>query len=205
MDANRDSCPRPVAIRRQRRSPATITTVQASDLVVDSLDLIQRAGRDGPVLDLACGDGRNGIYLVRQGLAVTFADRDSTRLAAIAGELQDDALATFWTVDLEAPGSHPLVGRTFAAILVFRYLHRPLMGSIKAAVQPGGLVVYETFTVDQPRFGRPTNPDFLLRPGELEATFADWDICHHFEGVTRSESSGQEQAIAQLVARKPVG
>jgi hypothetical protein len=79
------------------------------------------------------------------------------------------------------------------------------MAAIKDSVQPGGLVVYETFTVDQPRFGRPSNPNFLLRPGELENTFYNWEILHSFEGVAISASSGQEQAIAQVVARKPCG
>ena len=79
----------------------------------------------------------------------------------------------------------------------------PVLDPLKASVQPGGLVVYETFTTYQPRFGRPSNPNFLLRPGELEDTFSNWNILHSFEGVTHSESGGGNQAIAQIVARKP--
>ena len=77
------------------------------------------------------------------------------------------------------------------------------MSAIKRSVQPGGLVIYETFTVDQPRFGRPSNANFLLQPGELEETFKGWEILHSFEGLSISELSGQQQAIAQIVARRP--
>jgi tellurite methyltransferase len=177
--------------------------MQPSDLIKTQLPAISQAGRKGPVLDLACGSGRNGMYLLKQGQQVVFADRRQAVLDGIAQELKGNKLATFWTVDLEHPDSDPLAGQSFAAIVVFRYLHRPLFDSLKASVQPGGLVVYETFTTDQPRFGRPNNPDFLLRPGELEGTFSNWKTLHSFEGVTRSETGEREQAIAQIVARKP--
>ena len=180
-----------------------MTAVQVSNLIRNSLQALQAVGNSGPVLDLACGSGRNGIHLVSQGQSVIFADRQQAKLDEIARNLQGNELATFWAVDLEHPARNPLTGHSFASILVFRYLHRPLMAAIKESVQPGGLVVYETFTVDQPRFGRPSNPAFLLQPGELEDTFYHWEIIHSFEGVTISESSGREQAIAQIVARRP--
>lgn len=179
--------------------------MQASNLIKTMLPTISQAGRNGPVLDLACGSGRNGIYLIKQGQPVVFADRQQAALDDIAQALEGNELATFWAVDLEHPGCNPLAGRSFAAILVFRYLHRPLFAPLKASVKPGGLVVYETFTIDQPRFGRPSNPKFLLRPGELEDTFSNWNILHSFEGITRSETGGRNQAIAQIVARKPDG
>jgi tellurite methyltransferase len=180
-----------------------MTAVQVSNLIRNSSPALQATGNNGPVLDLACGSGRNGIHLVSQGQSVVFADRQQAKLDEIARHLQGNELATFWAVDLEHPERNPLTGRSFASILVFRYLHRPLMAAIKESVQPGGLVVYETFTVDQPRFGRPSNPEFLLRPEELEETFYSWEIIHSFEGVAICETSGREQAIAQIVARKP--
>lgn len=182
---------------------ATMTSMQVSNLIKKSLQAIQEAGVHGPVLDLACGSGRNGMYLVRKGQSVIFADRDQGKLNEIARHLEGNELAIFWPVDLEQTARNPLAGRSFASILVFRYLHRLLMAAIKESVQSGGLIVYETFTTDQPRFGRPGNPDFLLRPGELEETFYNWEILHSFEGITISETSGREQAIAQIVARKP--
>ena len=135
---------------------------------------------------------------------MVFADREQARLDEVAGILHSGGSASYWCVDFEEAGSDPLQGRHFSAVLVFRYLHRPLMPAIKRAVLPGGLVIYETFTVDQPRFGRPHNPKFLLQAGELELIFKDWDILHRFEGSTISETSGRQQAIAQLVARKPL-
>ena len=180
-----------------------MTAMQASNLVKHTLQAIQEAGLNGQVLDLACGSGRNGIYLVTQGQEVVFADRQQTKLDEVSSNLHPNELANYWCVDFEEPGSDPLEGLLFSSILVFRYLHRPLMSAIKSSVQPGGLVIYETFTVDQPRFGRPSNANFLLQPGELEETFQGWEILHSFEGLSISELSGQQQAIAQIVARRP--
>lgn len=74
---------------------------------------------------------------------------------------------------------------------------------IKQATISGGIVVYETFTVDQAQFGRPKNPDFLLKHGELAELFADWQILHSFEGIVDANNDAGKQAIAQIVARKP--
>ena len=99
----------------------------------------------------------------------------------------------------------PLHEKHFAAVMVFRYLHRPLFEQIKAAIVPGGMIIYETFTEQQAQFGRPKNPDFLLKPTELEGLFADWRILHSFEGVVNtSQHNNTQQAIAQIVAIKPV-
>ena len=71
----------------------------------------------------------------------------------------------------------------FSAIIVFRYLHRPLFRALRNAVTPGGLVIYETFTTANREFGRPRSKDFLLLPGELKSLFQDWEIIHEFEGL----------------------
>jgi hypothetical protein len=112
-------------------------------------------------------------------------------------------LAECWLTDFEEQQTNPLADRQAGGIVIFRYLHRPLMESIKKAVLPGGIVIYETFTVDQPRYGRPNNPAFLLRRNELYEFFSDWDILHRFEGVTNPGKAGAPQAIAQIVAIKP--
>ena len=177
--------------------------MQASHLIKQTLPTILESGFTEQVLDLACGSGRNGLYLVARGQSVTFADRQQDALNDVSKYLQDNRLARYWCVDFEGAESDPLKGLSFSVILVFRYLHRPLMPAIKRAVHPGGLVIYETYTVNQPRFGRPTNPDFLLQSGELETIFDGWEILHRFEGQSISESSGQQQAIAQIVARRP--
>ncbi len=177
----------------------------ASPLLDEFLPELRAAAATAPLLDLACGSGRNGLWLVSRGIPVVFADirRDALEQVQAALPPGREGLATLWQVDLERPGGQPLEAEGFGAVLVFRYLHRPLMPAIANAVQPGGLVVYETFTTGQPAFGRPTNPDFLLRPGELPGYFRDWEILRQFEGEVTSAATGVTQAIARLVARKP--
>ncbi len=180
-----------------------------SQLVRQYLEPLRRAAALGPVLDLACGSGRNGLFLAARNIPVTFADirQDALDQVAIALEQIDSgadfATDSLWQVDFEQGSPEPMQGRRFGAVLVFRYLHRPLMASIAEAVLPGGLVIYETFTIDQPRFGRPRNPDFLLRSGELPEYFPGWETLHSFEGEVRDAESGKQQAIARFVARKP--
>jgi hypothetical protein len=102
-------------------------------------------------------------------------------------------------VDFEAADSDPLQGKCFNAVLVFNYLHRPLMPSIRQVINPGGLIFYETFTVNQRQFGRPSNPDFLLQPQELRSYFEDWEVMHYFEG----EKQEPARAVASIIARRP--
>jgi SAM-dependent methyltransferase len=154
----------------------------------------------GPVLDLACGDGHNGIYLAQQGLDVICCDRSAEALQKAAATARaSGATIETWQVDLERQGINPLPGDRFGGVLVFRYLHRPLIPCIKKSVRRDGVVMYETYTIGQPRFGLPQNPDFLLQPAELYRWFRKWHIIRHFEG----ECTGPPRAVAQLVCRKP--
>ncbi len=152
-----------------------------------------------PVLDLACGDGHNGIFLALKGLSVVLADRSEEALAqARLNGRAAGISAEFWKVDLEREGVNPLEGRTFSAILVFRYLHRPLIPCISKSLNKGGILIYETFTTEQARFGKPKNPEHLLKSGELLSWFADWEVINTFEGVI----SDPPKAMAQIVCRK---
>jgi SAM-dependent methyltransferase len=117
----------------------------------------------GAVLDLACGNGRHARLFRRLGHDVTAVDRDAGALAALAG---DGGIETL-RADLEDGSPWPTGERRFAAVVVANYLHRPLLPRIVAAVDDGGVLIYETFAAGNERFGRPSNPDFLLRPGEL--------------------------------------
>ena len=122
----------------------------------------------GPVLDLACGRSRHVRWLLARGIAVTAVDRDVSGLADIAGAPGLEIIET----DLETPdaagaAAWPLAGRHFATVIVTNYLWRPLLPAIVAAVAPGGMLLYETFARGNEAFGKPSNPDFLLRPGEL--------------------------------------
>lgn len=150
-------------------------------------------------MDLACGKGENGLYLAGLGLPVVLADSsrealDSARTAAEAQGLK----AEFWQIDLEG-GGDPFQEGLYRAIVVFRYLHRPLIPHIRGALRPGGILIYETFTSEQPKYGKPYNPDFLLQPGELVRWFGDWQIVHRYEGLLEDP----RRAMAQIVCRKP--
>jgi SAM-dependent methyltransferase len=149
---------------------------------------------DAPILDLACGTGRNGLFLAKQGLPVVFADRNIDALSQIAPTLPVNS--RLWQVDLEIDGVNPLAAQKFSAIIVYRYLHRPILDAIKQAVKSGGIIIYETFTTKQAVIGRPKNPDFLLQPLELPTLFASWHIHQQFEGL----DNGNE--ISQIVAQK---
>jgi SAM-dependent methyltransferase len=153
----------------------------------------------GPILDLACGDGHNGLFLAMRRLPVVFCDRSLESLNQISLKASEQGMEVeIWHVDLEVDGINPLPDSHYGAVLAFRYLHRPLMPHIKAAVGKGGYVFYETYTVEQPRFGRPHNPDFLLKPGELLGWFDDWQVIHYFEG----ERQDPPRAVAQIVCLK---
>ena len=114
----------------------------------------------GAVLDLACGGGRHARLLARMGFAVDAVDRDPALFAAVP-----EGVALLGA-DLEA-GPWPYGGRNFDGIVVTHYLHRPLLARLVDSLEPGGLLVYETFAEGNERFGKPSNPDFLLRHGEL--------------------------------------
>ncbi|SHI23007.1 class I SAM-dependent methyltransferase [Ferrimonas marina] len=155
----------------------------------------------GPVLDLACGAGRNGLALARAGLPVWFADRNRDALDKVQQQLNGEGLSgVLWHRDLEQPHRPALAGKRFAAILVFNYLHRPLLAELTQALLPGGLLIYETFLRQQATLGRPRNPDFLLKPGELQQAFASWQTIHYREG----KQVDPERYSAQLVTRKPL-
>jgi tellurite methyltransferase len=184
--------------------------MKASPLIPRFLPALTRACKNAPALDLACGKGRNGLYLVRNDVPVVFADRNSQSLLQIEALLRDEhfqghqQLGETWQVDFEVPGDPPLAAESFGAIVVFRYLHRPLLKVIQEALVPGGLMIYETFTEQQASIGRPRNPDFLLRSGELAECFSKWIVFHDFEGIVHDQGNDQPRAIAQLVAEKPV-
>jgi SAM-dependent methyltransferase len=116
----------------------------------------------GPVLDVAAGSGRHTRLLAQLGLRVLAVDRDAQALESLSALPSVEILAA----DLEA-GAWPLGERRFAGVVVTHYLHRPLMPMLLAAIEPCGILIYETFARGNERYGRPSNPAFLLEPGEL--------------------------------------
>jgi SAM-dependent methyltransferase len=120
--------------------------------------------RHGRVLDVACGHGRHARWFAARGYAVDAVDRNAEALAALAGV----AGVTPYCADLEGDaGAWPYPPGVFAGVVVTNYLHRPLFPHLIDALMPGGVLLYETFALGNERFGRPSNPDFLLKPGEL--------------------------------------
>lgn len=123
----------------------------------------------GPVLDLACGDGRNGRLFLEGGYKVTFVDRDTSRLS----DLADNTDATILEYHLEDESPWPFEEAQFCGIVVVNYLHRPLFPHLAAALKPGGVLIYQTFMAGNERFGKPRNPDFLLEYDELLDVFGE--------------------------------
>ena len=99
------------------------------------------------------------------------------------------------SVDLERVDA-ALPERAFDVIVVVHYLHRPLFPRLLAALRPGGVLVYETFTAAQAARGKPNNPDFLLRPGELHELVGSLEVLESREG----EFDGRD--VASAMARK---
>jgi tellurite methyltransferase len=136
----------------------------------------------GKALDVACGRGRNALWLARQGYATTAVDRSVDAVSALNAAAAGDALPlSAVTMDLE--GGAPALGNAvFDVIVVVHYLHRPLFPALLAALHPGGVLVYETFLRAQAARGKPTNPDFLLEPGELPRLVSPLEIRASREG-----------------------
>lgn len=169
-------------------------------LLRDHLSLFTDKLKDLPVLDLACGDGHNGLFLASRGFSVILADRSEEALNQSGESAAFHGITVkLRQIDLEKENSNPFENDVFSAVLVFRYLHRPLIPFIRKSLRKGGLLVYETFTTEQAKFGRPKNQEHLLKPGELYSWFQDWEIIHSFEGIKENP----RKAVAQLVCRKP--
>ncbi len=157
---------------------------------------------DGAILDVACGGGRNTRFFLSQGRRVTAIDRDVSGLADLAGRDGRDGRGGLEAIeaDLEVEDGRPfpLLGRTFAGVVCTNYLHRPLLPALVAAVAPGGVLLYDTFTEGHELLGRPPRrPEFLLRPGELRATVAGQLTVRAFEeGLV--EGPARRQRIAAV-------
>lgn len=153
----------------------------------------------GRALDLACGRGRNALYLATQGFAVTAVDASAEGLALLDQEARRRGLAlTLRQQDLEAEPQLPLAA--YEVVIDFFYLQRSLFPSLKAALVPGGVVVMRTFSSAGGFPGGPRRKEFILQPGELLEQFSGWEILLHEEGLESSRKGG---GLVGIVARKP--
>ncbi|MSO76980.1 MAG: class I SAM-dependent methyltransferase [Alphaproteobacteria bacterium] len=153
---------------------------------------------DGAVLDVAAGGGRHSRLFLDRGHAVTAIDRDTSGLGDLVGRTGFECLA----VDLENGAAWPLMGRRFAAVIVTNYLFRPLFPALTGAIDEAGLLLYETFAIGQADHGRPRNPAFLLKPGELLTLASDGGLAvvAYEHGMTTGPSVVQRLAAVRGTA-----
>jgi SAM-dependent methyltransferase len=166
---------------------------EPSEALVEALAL-QGFRPGSTAIDIACGTGRNAVWLAMQGLDVWACDI----LADALERAQDRAAKAGVTIrtrqmDVEFPGA--LDDLHSDLVVVVRFLDRALFGPLQRVVNPGGLLVYETFTTDQAELGHPRNPKHLLQPGELAAAFPDLQTLIYREGFFDGAH------LARLVAR----
>ncbi len=121
----------------------------------------------GQALDLACGGGRHSRLLASLGLEVLAVDRDPQALAATGGERIRTLAFDLERPDVVSDPAFPLEEGRYAGIVVTNYLHRPLLPLLLSSLAEGGVLLYETFAQGNGQFGKPSNPAFLLAPGEL--------------------------------------
>lgn len=154
----------------------------------------------GPVLDLACGDGRHARYFAGRGHPVTAVDIDTSGVADLMGEpgcrvIQADLESVEW----------PFGTSTFAGIVITNYLHRPHFPLLPGALMPGGVLLIETFAAGNERFGRPRNPGFLLAAGELLSAFgAALQVVAYEHGIEHEPRPAVRQRLVAVRGAGPV-
>ena len=163
------------------------------------------------LVDLACGKGRHINAVRKRGYEASFkitaVDANRQILEKLIAGLERHKEITAVCLDLERKGlvlAEALDDRLFDLVLITNYLHRPVLGQIFALVRPGGLLLYETFGKGNEIFGRPSNPDFLLREGELASALPDrFTMKHQFFGQRRELHPDRPPAIiCQFAAQR---
>ena len=145
----------------------------------------------GTVLDVACGSGRHAKLFLRLGLQVVAVDREPQ---VIPG-------ARFVHADLENGSPWPLPGKQFEGVVVTNYLYRDLFPVILDALKPGAVLIYETFMAGNERYGRPSNPEFLLRSGELRDAFQELILQGFEEGEVATPKPAMIQRLCAVRAK----
>lgn len=170
--------------------------------------LVQQLHRlpTGKVLDVASGSGRHALFLASLGYQVVAIDRDEQALAQLSASARVRHLTGISSraLDLEQPQEPALGHEAYDAILVFFYLNRPLFPYLIDALKPGGVLLYETFTIDNHvRHRHPKRREFCLAPCELLRLTTGLRILHYDEGLHEGTSGSESVYTAQLAAQKP--
>jgi SAM-dependent methyltransferase len=155
-----------------------------SEWVVRWAQLVTR----GPVLDVASGAGRHARFFAGRGLEVVAVDNLPQRIPGV----------TFMQADLENGQRWPFAGQRFAAVVVTNYLHRPLFARLEQAVDEGGVLIYETFMAGNERYGRPSNPAYLLQPGELLRAFKALTVVAFEQGTVERPKQAATQRVCAV-------
>lgn len=165
---------------------------QPSQFLIDNITLLPR----GRALDIAMGSGRNAIYLARMGFRVEGVDVSREVVEEALAHAREEGVSIQTRV--EDLNKIPYFDEgAYDLVICFNYLQRSLMPQMKNWVKPGGMLIYETFIVDQVRFGKPSNPDHLLRYNELLHTLRDFRVLRYREGIIEGK-----KAIASILAQK---
>lgn len=147
------------------------------------------------VLDVACGSGRHVRWFVARGARVTGIDRDAAAVAPLSG------IAEIVVADIEN-GPWPFAGRVFDTVVVTNYLWRERLPDVIGSLAPGGVLIYETFAAGNEAVGKPSNPTFLLRPGELLQACAGLRVIAFEDGFIEADRSAPERFVQRIVAAR---
>ncbi len=192
-----------VGVRIDRSNPVAGPSFEPAAFLIETLPLLPR----GRVLDLASGSGRNALYLASQGLHVHAIDRDAQALSTLAAEARRHTLAHITTqhLDLEKdPGRAPDLGsEIYDVVVVFFYLYRPVVPLLLRALKPGGVLVYETFLIDNHlRHNHPRRREFCLAHNELLVLTKGLRVLRYQEGPCQRQGTEPSIFTARLVAKK---
>ena len=168
------------------------SSFEPAPFLVENVDLLPK----GRVLDVAMGAGRNAIYLAKMGFEVEGIDI-SPEAVNIALESAQEVGVTIKAQVADLESNYSIEKGAYDVIICFNYLQRSLIPQIKDGLRKNGIVVYETFIVDQAQFGKPKNPDYLLKHHELLDMFRDFRCLRYREGIVEGR-----KAIASIIAQK---
>jgi dihydroneopterin aldolase len=191
-----------VGVRLERARPAAMPDAAPAQFLKDCLPLLPR----GRALDIACGRGRNALFLASQGFAVEAIDRDEQALAELnSGAAQQNLTSiTVHAIDLEDGARPPdIPADRHDVVLGFFYLYRPIFPALLKALKPGGVLVYETFLIDNHlRHQHPRRKEFCLGRNELLDLARGLRILHYDEGEHADVHGGSSAFTARLLARR---
>lgn len=156
----------------------------------------------GVVLDVACGRGRHARWFYERNHTLALVDKAREAIESIALTIPAQACEAV-VADIEN-GPWPFPGRQFEAVVVTNYLWRPLLPTLRGSLAPGGVLIYETFTQGNETVGKPSSPDFLLRPGELLALCQGLRVVAFEDGFEPAQQARPARFVQRIAAVREV-